>query len=418
MFGSCPKKKVYDIDYSSIFVFNLILSILFYFLLYFSAPYIGEFYNNESLFLIVRVLSLKIIFAAIGLVPYAKLRRDFKQKEIAYVNLISLVCSNSVGILMAFLEFGVWSLVTQQLLNVFIVSCFYNALNPQLINLKFKFSALSKYCRYSIMLLSTSILDTIFGNIYSVILGKFYTTESVGYLNRAKSLNTLFCDGILGILGDSQTRIVYTQQDNHEKLTYLVSRLIEISSFAILPLMSIILIFSSEIILILYGQQWLPSAPMAQIICLATIVSPLVLFNNLILKAKGRTDYILIVTIATNCLVLLSIFFTIKHGIMYMLMGYATCMFLSFFIYAHYSFKLIGYGVSKQINDIKIYIGATIFICLLMWIMKKYLIFLNPMAQILICASTGIAIYLVIVSVYKKHTIVYFKNLIKTKFVK
>lgn len=405
------KKEVSNIHYTSVFVFNLALSILLYGCIYIAAPYVGEFYNDLYLKTILRVLALKLIISSFNIAIYAKMVREFKQKEIAYISFTSLLLSYIVGIIIAYLSYGVWSLVFQQLSFVFLQSLFYIITSPGLVKLRFKLSALTEMCKFSTMTLCTDILNTIFENIYSIVFGRYFNPNVVGFLNRAKALNDLPSKNFMMMFIDSQTSIVFRQQDDNNKVVSSIRFLVQICVFVIYPIVAIMFIFAPQIILILLGNNWLPAAVFLKILCFCSIFQPLIYCNNMICTTKGRADYVLKTTILTNTLIVLSMFCLFNYGIVSMLVGQVICLFLSFITISSYSSKLIGYGIIKQVNDIKAYLISTAVMVLFMIAAENLLIFKNAFLQLLVIVPSALSVYLIIIFFIKRETIKAFINL-------
>jgi len=361
-------KKVDEEDYATVFYFNLVVSILVYIITYIAAPYIANFYNQPILTKLVRWLILTFVINAFAIIQQTRLTKlmDFKTQTL--VAIPSLLIGGIVGISMAYLQFGVWSLIAFNLIKTLASTLqlwFYTKWKPLL---KFNIEKFKIHFNFGYKLTLSSILDTLFTNIYNIIIGKFFPIAEVGFYQRANSLQMYPVGMISAIMGKVTYPLFAQIQDDNTRLKSVYKKILQMNIFILAPLLIVAGVLAEPIFRFLFTEKWLPAVPYFRILLLTGILYPIHSFNLSILNIKGRSDLFLKLEIIKKILVIIVIVISIKYGILGLLYGRVISSILAFFINTHYSGKFINYTALEQIKDIlpifslSILIGVIVFI--------------------------------------------------------
>nr|WP_302830761.1 lipopolysaccharide biosynthesis protein [uncultured Bacteroides sp.] len=344
------KKERSEVDYSTAFYFNIIVSIIIYLLLYFTSPLIANFYEQSQLTQIARVFGFVLIINSFSIVQQARLTilLDFKKQAVA--SLISVVVSGIVGIYIAYCGYGVWALVWQAIFAAFcrgVIFWIYAHWFPGYV-----FSMRSFHYMFSFgsRLMLASLLHTVYTNMYSLVVGKVFTASTLGYFNRAFTLGQFpvqnFSVIILKVLYPIQCRF----QDDLEKFNYIFVNYLRFSCFVLFPIMIGMFVLAEPLISVLLTDKWLPAVPFLQIICLAGMWNPVMQINVSVLDAKGRSDYHLQSEIIKKILAFVILFVSLPLGIKMICVGLVVYAFTDMAIIIWYTRRLTGIGYCRQIK--------------------------------------------------------------------
>lgn len=348
------KQNCSEEDYNTVFYTSFFIGCFLYALLFFSSPYIAQFYNEPLLKEVIRVLAIYIIIDSLGNVQGAILIKNVNFKLRTKITFIANLISGSFGVFFALIGYGVWSLIIRQLIqaSIFIFFLWYwSNWRPKII---FKVSHLKELLEFSLPLLATNLLETIYNYSYYLIIGKFYSATELGYYTRAASFASLPTTNINGITDRVIYPILSTLQ-NDEKELKQKSRMIAKHLMLIIFFLSALMIGAAKsIVLILIGTKWLPSVIYFQLLCIAFMLIPMLSLNNNIIKVKGETKIIfkieLIRKISAIPIIILGIFGNIELLIIGMILHSV----ISFFFYSYHVEKIINYKIKEQFADISL----------------------------------------------------------------
>ncbi len=394
-FGSAliQKQDATQTDYSTIFYFNIFMSCICFIILYFSAPLIAAFYNQPILTPITKVMALNIIINSFGLIQNTILTKNINFKTLTKVSLSSIFVSGAIGILLACKGFGVWALVLQAISSNIIRTVslwFYNKWRPVL---AFSFNSLKTLFSYGSKLLASGLLAQIFDNIYKLVIGKQYNANDLGFYSQAKGLQQLPVSNSLTILERVTFPIYSTIQKDTNRLKNAYRKTVKGIIFFNFPLMIGLAILSPQLIRVLLTDKWLPAVPYLQLFCLgAGMIYALSAVNLNILKVRGRTDIFFYLEVAKKFVIVIAIIFTIKLGVMKMVIGELIASYICFFLNIIYSGRVIKYTVKEQLLDIFPYLCTSILmgICMQCFL---YLTALNSITGLVLTALIGIVFY-------------------------
>ncbi len=346
------KKNCTDIDFSTVFYFNLFTGLFFFFILFFSAPVIGNYFNEPELRPIIQVLGVILIIDSFALIQQTVLikRIDFKLQ--AKISVISSLGSGVIALIMAFNGFGVWSLVTQRLVRQAFNSIFlwlWNQWKPLLI---FDMQSFKEMFGFGSKLLVSGLIDTFYRNIYYLIIGKYFSAQDLGYYTRADSFKNILSQNLNGIIGRVSYPVLSSIQDDKPRLKANYQKLIRSTMFITFVLMLGMAAVAEPMIITLIGEKWRPAIVYLQMLCFVGMFYPLHALNLNMLQVSGRSDLFLKLEIIKKILAIPTIIIGVLYGIKIMIAGMMVNTIISYYLNSYWSGTFIGYSLKEQVTDI------------------------------------------------------------------
>lgn len=346
------KTDIEPIDYSTVFVFNLVVSGVLYSILYFASPLISSFFKEPQLIAITRVLGVLLLVNALGIIQRTILSKNVDFKTQTKISLIASLGSAIIGIGMAVMGYGVWSLVGQQLSRQGFNTVLLWVFGSWDISFRFSSKSFNELFGFGSKLMVSGLIDTIYKNIYYIIIGRYYSAAQLGQYTRAEQFNMIFSSNLTSIVQRVSYPVLSSIQDDEARLREAYRRVIKTTMLLSFGAMLGLAAIAKPLISILIGEQWLESVKYLQIICFAGMLYPLHAINLNMLQVKGRSGLFLKLEVLKKCLTVLPISLGIWLGLEYMLWGSVFNSFLAYFLNSMYSAELINYSTSKQIKDI------------------------------------------------------------------
>lgn len=364
------KNNIQNRDYTTVFLTNLAVSILLYSLLYISAPIISRFYNVVALISITRAIGLVLIFNAFGIVQRTILVKEIDFKTQAKVSVLASVGSGVIGIIMALNEFGVWSLVMQQLSRQFLSSLFLWVFSKWTPKWEFSIQSFTELFGFGSKLMLSGIISTTFQHIYYLIIGKFYNSYLLGQYTRAEQFKNIFSQNLTSIIQRVSYPALSSIQDQAERLRNAYKKIIKISMLVTFACMLGMAAIAKPLIFILIGEKWEIAVIYLQIMCFAGMLYPLHAINLNMLQVKGRSDLFLKLEIYKKLLILLPVSLGIVFGIEYLLIGSVFNSFISYLLNSYYSGIMINYSSKQQLIDIFPTFAIALATSFVMWLIS------------------------------------------------
>ena len=361
------KTRIERVDYNTVFYFNLTVSILIYVLLHLAAPAISVFFKEPVLLAVIRVIGWALIINALAIIPRTQFVRNVDFKTQTKVSLISSISSGVIGIGMALGGMGVWSLVGQQLSRQFLNTLFlwvYSKWHPVW---EFSTESFKELFGFGSKLLLSGLLNTIYKNIYYIVIGRFYTSAQLGQYTRAEQFNMIFSSNLTSVVQRVSYPVLSSIQEEPERLREAYRKVIKITMLITFACMLGLAAVAKPLILILIGEKWLPAVYFLQIICFSGMLYPLHAINLNILQVKGRSDLFLKLEIIKKIIAVGPIVMGIIYGIECMLWGGVLISFIAYFLNSYYSANLINYPTSEQIKDILPTFLTSFVVAVFMW---------------------------------------------------
>lgn len=352
-FGSAliRKKNCTQVDYSTIFFFNMATGIFLYLLLFFLAPFIAAFFNVPVLIKILRVAGLVLIINAASVIQLTLLTKNIDFKTKAKITLSAELLAGGIAIAMAYIGFGVWSLVVRSLLGPSFTAIFIwfsGKWHPVAV---FSLNSFKELFSFGSKMLLSTLIHNASHQIYYPIIGKFFPTSTLGLYTQAERFNGVFASTLTSIIQRVSYPVLSTVQDNPQKLKKGYRRLIKSSAMLTFSLLLSLAAVAEPLITLLLGEKWLPCVPFLQLMCLASIFYPLHAMNLNILMVKGRSDLFLKLEIIKTFLIISLLVIGVVYGIEMLLIFNILRSVICFFIDSYYSAELINYSTKEQIFD-------------------------------------------------------------------
>jgi len=346
------KQDCSDADYNTMFYTNIALGVATFSIVFFAAGAISRFYDNPDLYLLTRVMAINLIINSFGMVETAMLTRQVDFKRQTKITLIANVSSGIIGIVLAFIGFGYWSLAIRTICqNSFRVLLLHytSSWKPKLV---YSIESFKELFGFGSKLLIAGIIDTAYRNIYKLVIGKYFSATELGFYTRAQQFKNLPSQNIQSTTQRVTYPVLASMIGDDRKLKAGYKKLIKLMFYITSTLMLLMIINAREIVLILIGEQWAPSIDYLKIICISGMLYPLHSLNLNMLNAKGRSDLFLWLEIIKKIMVIPVIVIGIQFGMIVLLWSMVFNSFFAYLINAFYSAKLINYPTIEQLKDI------------------------------------------------------------------
>lgn len=410
------KKDADNLDFSSVFYCNIVISIILYLIIFFASPLIAKFYNMQLLIPILRVLAISVLIASVKSVQHAYVSRNMMFKKFFASTLIGTLVSAVIGIWMAYKGYGVWALVTQQLLNTIIDTIVLWITVKWRPILKFSLERLKCLFKFGWKMLCSGLMDTIYNELYGLAIGKIYSADQLAFYNRANQFPKLITVNIDGSISSVMLPALSNEQDNKEKLKNMVRRAIKTSSFLLFPMMIGLAVVAEPLVKIILTDKWLPAVPLLQLLCFSYALWPIHTINLQAISALGRSDIFLKLEIIKKAIGIIALLISCPFGIMIMVIMKIVTSIISMFINSYPNKKLLNYSLREQIKDIFPAMLLSLFMGMVVYLVG--LIKINIIVLLLIQVLIGIIIYLTIAYLSKMEALMYFINKFKIRMKK
>lgn len=404
-------------DFSTVFFFNLIGSVLIYGIIFLAAPLIATFYNQELLTSIIRVYSVTFIINAFSAIQTTRLNKKMDFKTQMKVSIPSLIIGSTVGIVMALNDYGVWSLVWSaviQSLAATIQLWYWSKWKPIWV---FNWEKFNHHFHYGVKLMFSGILDIIFTNAYTIIIGKFFAPAQVGFYNRADTLQMLPVGNISSIITKVSFPLFASIQNDDIRLKSVYKRIMQMLIFLVAPTLVLMAVLAEPLFRLLFTEKWLPAVPYFQILCVNGILYPIHGYNLQILNVKGRSDLFLKLEIIKKILVAVVILISFRFGIYGLLYGSVITSILCFFINTHYSGKFLNYTAWQQTKDLLPIILLSIIIGGIVYIFDQFLLTYPSydIVRLIFGGLIGATLFLIAAYIFKMDSLSELIKIIKRK---
>lgn len=400
-------------DNSTVFYFNIVVGLAVYVVMFFAAPFIAEFYQTPLLTQVTRVVSVTLIFSSFCVVQQALLTAKMDFKSQAIISLLSAIISGGVGIALAYYGYGVWALVVQtvvaSLLRMILLWVF-SRWRPRA---PFSKSSFRELFSFGSKLLASGLLDTLYNNAYTIVIGKLFSASSLGLYSRANQFAQFPSSNITGIIQRVTFPVLSSIQNEDERLRINYRKLIRMSGFIIFPLMIGLATVANPMIELLLTDKWLGAAIYLQIICFAMMWFPIHAINLNLLQVKGRSDLFLRVEIIKKIIGVSILCITIPMGLLAMCYGRVVSSLLALIINTYYTGRLINVGFVMQMTDLLPSLIKSLIMGLLVWVVIMF--FDSSIVKILLALVTGAASYLLMSIATTAQEWTYIKEIVQRK---
>lgn len=405
------KKDVDDLDYSSVFYTNLIICVLLYLGIFFFAPVIAVFYGIYELTPVIRVMSLTLIVSGVKNVQQAYVSRNLIFKKFFFSTLGGTVGAAIIGILLAYKGFGVWALVMQNLFNVTVDTIILWITVKWRPKRLFSWKRLKRLYSFGWKIFVASLLETIYQDLRSLIIGKVYTTTDLAHYNRGKQFPALIATNMNISIDSVLFPTMSQQQDNIQRLKDMTRRAIKTGSYLMTPMLVGLAMCSEAIVRVLLTDKWLPCVPYMRIFCIIFMLYPINTANLNAIRALGRSDLTLKLGIIKKIIGLTMLFCTIKFGVLTIAYGELFAGLIGPVVNAWPNKKLLNYSYTEQIKDIIPNFFVSLFMGGVVYMISKIPISMHII--LLLQIIVGVAFYLAVSVIVKNESFEYVLNTIK-----
>lgn len=345
-------QSVDERDLSTVFWFNMATTALLYLLVFIAAPAIGQFYQLPILGPIIRVYSIVLIIDSFVHVQAVLFDKKLDFKTTFKVRLPSVIVGGLAGIGFALAGMGVWSLVYSALLQNLLYTLqywFYSEWRPTFTFDRDKFNT---HFAFGIRLTLSALLNVIFNNVYSIVIGKRFSETTLGYYNRAESLKNLPINNISTALNKVTYPLFAKFSNDDQQLRHAYRRVLKLVIFIVAPTISLMVIAAEPIIRLLLGAKWLPAVPYFQLMALGALFQPIHNYNLNVLQVKGRSDLYLKLEIIKKICIVVAVVVGLRYGVYGLIWGQVAVSVASLFINTHYTARFLDYSMRQQLYDL------------------------------------------------------------------
>jgi teichuronic acid exporter len=393
------KKDADEADFSSVFYLSLFIACLIYVVLFFAAPFIAAFYKIPEITPVFRVLSITLFFGAFNSIQNAVIARKMQFKKLFFSSTGAILISGTVGIYMAYTGYGVWALVGQQISNqlfVTLILWFTVKWRPQLL---FSLERVKSLFSFGWKLLLSALIDTVYKDLRSLIIGKMYNPAMLGFYNRGQQFPSLIVSNINGSIQSVMLPVLASQQNNRPRVKDMMRRAIVTSSFIIFPMMVGLAVTAEPLVKFLLTDKWLPCVPFLQIFCASYALMPIHTANLQAINALGRSDIFLKLEIIKIIVGLSVLGITVFYGVYAIALGAVLSGIISTFINAYPNKKLLGYSYKDQCNDIMPSLLLSLVMGVVVYNFK--LLGLSALITLIIQVCGGVILYVGLAWIFK-----------------
>lgn len=411
------KKDADKLDFSTVFYFSVVFSIILYAVLYISAPYISRFYGKdyEILTPVLRVIGLQVIVFGVNSVQQAYVSRKMMFKKFFCSTLVGTIVSAAVGLIMAYSGYGIWALVGQQLTSAITNTLVLYLVTRKLPGLMFSFQRLKGLFSYGAKILGASLLVSLFLDLRSLIIGKIYSAKDLAFFDRGKQFPNLIVTNINSSVGAVLFPKMSQEQDNKERIKQTCRNSIRFSSFVMMPLMLGLAACAEPFIRLLLTDKWIECVPFLQLFCVIYMFYPMHNANMQAIKALGHSGTFLKLEIVKKSFELIGLLLVMKISVKAIAINMAVLTTLFTYVNAYPNIKLLNYTFKEQMNDILPPIVMSVFMAVIVFSIGKCLV-LPDWLLLIIQILSGSIIYITIAFVSKNPEMLYIYSTIKNKF--
>lgn len=403
-------------DFHTYFFFNLGVSLFLYTILFFCAPLISDFYDQPLLTPIIRIMFLSTIVTSFTAVQHIQFLINIDFKPLAIASIISVSIGGVIGIIAAYFDYKVWSLVIQGIVSALLQASLLFYFGHWKPKLTFKVESFKKLYNFGAKVLTVGVISNVFSNLYSILIGKFYSASDVGFFTRARGYPELLTNTTSTILHGVTLPIFASLQQEKEKMIELYQKILRLSVYIIMPALSLLAILAEPLVRIILTVKWLPIVPIMQWICVAKIISSISGFNSNLLNANGRSDLYMKIEFIKLPISILTLLISLQFGIQAVAVGLACSSLICFPINSYYSGKLFGFGPLKQLFAVRKIIFFNFLSMILVFGLTTYLE--GDIIKLIAGIGGGIVIYYALTKAFKLEEILEIEKIVRASIQK
>ena len=407
------KKDANENDFNTIFTFSGILSIFLYIVLFFSAPYIAKFYEKPILTLLIRVMGLRLPISSYNAIQNAYVAKQMEFKKFFYATLSGTIVSAVIGISMAVAGCGVWALAGQYISLMLVNTMVLSFIVPWKYKPYYSHKLAVPLIKYGSNVLLATLLDTVYLEIRSLIIGKKYDTAALAYYNRGEQFPKLIALNMATTIDGTLMPAFCKIQDNIDALRNAFRRSIQVSTTIVTPLMIGMAVVAKPMIIAVLTEKWIEAVPYIQIYCVSYMFNPLQSASNQVIKALGKSRLFLYLEIFKKSFFIVSLIVAVKFGPIYIALTAVLVMLVSITVNMIIMRKLLNYSFKQQIVDILPQIILSLVMGIVIMIIKY--VISQTMILLIVQVILGAIIYIALYYIFRRDLFNYIIGLVKKK---
>lgn len=400
-----------ETDKNTVFFFNIAVSLALYALIYLFSPWVASFYGEPQLTMVMRVTCLVVIIDSFGVVQRANYTIDIDFKTQTKASLIASILSGLTGIFFAFQGYGVWALVYQQLVNSLATVVVYWLFSKWYPRLRYSWKSFRSLFGFGSKLMVSGLLDTLYRNIYQLVIGKAFSAESLGYYANAHKFSDLPSSNLTSVLQRVTYPVLCTIQNEDERLSEAYRKFLRLSAFIIFPLMCCLAAVSFPLIDCVLGEKWHYAAVLLIPISFQMMWYPIHAINLNLLQVKGRSDLFLKLEIIKKIIGITILFCSLPFGLLVMCYTGILSSLICLGINTYYTGKLINVGFFKQAKDISATLLLSLTLFCIVWGIST--LFSDNLVKLFVSIIVGLVFFVIVSTLSRMKELVYIKELLK-----
>lgn len=408
------KKDASRLDFTTVFYYNLVVALFFMGLLYVGAPWVARFYDMPLLCDVLRVQSLSVLLSSLSLVPAIQLQKDLRFKQLNIRHLIASTCGAIVAIIMALNGYGVWSLVANGLTLSLVSTLLLWKMSSWRPTWEFSWLSFKQLFSYGVMILVSSLVESLFRNVQGLIIGKMYTPKTLGYYDQARKLEQLPTSTLSSVVETVSFPIVAKIQDDKERVKEALGTQYKTVTFLNFPLMFLLFVVALPLVQVLYGDKWTPSVPYFQVLCLSGLVYNISTLSTSTIRAIGEAKVYLKMQIIKRLIGLALIIVGACIGIWAMMMAVLVSNYVYLVINIIVIRKYVGYGFRRLISDM-MPIFLTALVVAVPVGLFVYMVHIPEIWRLLIGSLFYVGAYLILVTLFGIETRKVYWDIVRRK---
>lgn len=350
-----------ELDYSTAFVINIVLSLLMGLILCGVGPFVASFYKEPILREILAVNGLSIFLGSFISIQDTRLRAELKFKEISQINMICSFVMGVISVVMAYMGAGVWSLVLPRFVWIVCAAGLYWYFQRWFPGFRFSKESAKSMFSFGSKLMLSSILSTVYNNLYTIVIGKYFSASNLGYYSRANAYASLPSMTIASVVGDTAYPLLSKIQNDRDALQRHYRKMMRMSCFVVFPLMIGLAALAKPFVIFLTTEKWLPSVVYIQLLCFSFLLYPVHGLNLNLLQVMGKSDLFLRLEVIKKVIGVLFLLVSLPFGVFGMCVGIVFNSWLSLFINLHYTSLFIKWGIFSQLKDLAPFFVISLF---------------------------------------------------------
>lgn len=390
------KKELTELDYSTVFVLNMVLSALMCVILFLTSPYIAAFYNEPLLLRIINLNAVYILLGSLLSIQSTRLQAELKFKAKSIINMIETLVAGVVSLVMAFSGFGVWSLIYPKFIVILVGFFLYWRYLHWIPKMRYSHQTAKSLFSFGYKLMLSTIIDTFYNNMFPMVIGKYFSAANLGFFSKGQAFANLPSTTITTVLGGVAYPVLSKVQDDKIQLRQIYRRMLCLSAYVVFPLMVGIAVLAHPLIIALLTEKWQSCIIYLQILAISMMFYPIHALNLNLLQVRGRSDLFLRLEIIKKVIGVSILLLTLRFGLVWICIGMLCSSIICLCINTYYTGKMIDLGYLQQMSDFVPFLVLSFSMGLVIYIS------ILPITSIFLQLFVGIAVGLIYYYVVSK----------------